>query len=485
MPETTLDQMVTEQITNAAAKVDKDIQDAHREFASGAIVKSGPGCIVYFRNLRGRALGYFLHIKQEFDKAILKSLVYESNTYGLDKLLEISKEINNQEMQRRQAIQDRARISSELRDRSIYEKFMLYGDLNTKHKDNDSRYRDDSVRRAVLQAQKDYEAKSTSDTFLGIVVSLIFAMMDFNIIYNVFLSSNMSLNSALISAVLSAVMLDIPPYVLGNLLQRKNDRKRLWVLRGKLSGKTAEIDLKPYEIGTRLLVVAIALFFLMYLALRVFLFFGGGDFDLAWHFLLNREFDFAVVEFNSSDFISTLFPIVTSAVAFVFGLTRYTSFAGHIEKTVVIIDKELRGQMGNCSLAILRCEAQQENLRLQLDQAKRNIWTFYFKQAPLPKSDGEFKQKVAAEFQQRSLAISPDIYRIHCIQLRESAEEALKNINTSLAPDVANPMEINSMEFFPDEKTALDSLQYEGTKGYIKKIEKKIQELVRYDTGSK
>lgn len=493
MPETTLDQMVTEQITNAEEKVNNDIQDAHKKFADGEIVKSGPGCIVYFRNLRDRALEYFLPIKQEFYKAILNSLVYESNTHGLDRLREISKDINCKETQRRQAIQDRARISSELRNRSKYEKFMLYGDLNAKRKDNDSGYRDDSVRRAVLQAQKDYEAKSKSDTFLGIVVSLIFAMMDFNIIYNVFLSSNMSLNSALISAVLSAVMLDIPPYVLGNLLQRKNDRERLWVLRGKLLGKNAEIDLRPYEIGTRLLVGAIALFFLMYLALRVILFFGGGDFDLAWHFLLNWEFDFAVVEFNSSDFISTLFPIVTSAVAFVFGLTRYTSFTGHIEKTVVIIDKELRVQMGNCSSAILRCEEQQENLRLQLDETKRVIWTFYFKQAPLPKSDGEFKQKVAAEFQRRSLELYPEIYRIRCIQLRESAERALKNINTSLAPDVANPQEINSMELSTDERTALDSLwvtkagaaQHEGTKGHIKMIEKKIQELVRSDTGSK
>lgn len=492
MPETVLNQMVTEQITNAVAKVNKDIQDAHNKFADGAIVKSGPGCIAYFTNLRNKALGYFLLIKQEFYEAILNSLVYESNVHGLDGLQEISKAINCQETQKRQAIQNRTRISSALRNRSIYDKFMLYGDLNTKRKDNDSGYRDDPVRRAVLQAQKDYEAKNKSDTFLGIVVSLIFAMMDFNIIYNVFLSSNMSLNSALVSAVLSAIMLDIPPYVLGNLLQRKNDRKRLWALRGKLSGKSAEIDLGPYEIGTRLLVGAITLFFLMYLALRVVLFFGGGDFDLAWHFLLNWEFDFAVVEFNSSDFISTLFPIVTSAVAFVFGLTRYTSFTGHIEKTVVIINEELRTQMGKCSSEILRCEEQQENLRLQLDQMKRIIWTFYFKQAPLPKNDGEFKQKVAAEFQRRSLELYPDIYRIRCIQLRQSAEGALKNINTSLAPDVANPKEINSMKLSPDEKTALDSLwvtktdaaQYKGTKDHIKMIEKKIQELVQSDTKS-
>lgn len=490
MPEIMLDQKLKSQITDAEAKIDIDIRKGQKNFEDKEILKGGPACIAYFRNLRNRALGYFLPIKQEIYNNLLNSLIRESDTHGLDKLQGLLEDLNSQEARKRKASQERARIKSELKSLSQYDKFMLYGDLNTKRKGQDNDYCNDPLRRAVLQAQKDYEAKSKSDTFLGIVISLIFAAMDFNIIYNVFLSSNMSLNSALISAFLSAIMLDIPPYVLGNLLQRKNDRKRLWVLRGKLSGKSAEVDLKPYVIGSRLLVAAIILFFLMYLALRVILFFGGGDFDLALHFLLSWEFDFTMVEFNSSDFISTLFPIVTSAVAFVFGLTRYTPFVGHIEKTVVIIDKELNAQIGLCSSEIVKCDEAKKNISLQLDKAKREIWTFYFKQKPLPKNDGEFRQKVSAEFQRINLKLYDEIYRSHCIQLRDHAEGSLKHINMELAKYVANPMEISAMELSSEEKDILDSFwvtgtstaQHEETKRHIKKIENTIRELVQGDT---
>lgn len=486
MPELTLAEKVNEQLTDADAKINIDIQKAQKDFDDGKILKGGPGCITYFRLLRNKALGYYQPIKQEIYQCILNGLTHENNTHGLNSLQTLSEEINAQEAKKQKTNQDKARKKSELK-LSIYDKFVLYGDLNTTRKSQTNDYRNDPVRSVVFQAQKDYEAKKRSDTMWGIAFSLIFAGMDFNIIYNVFLSSNMALSGALVSAFLSAVMLDIPPYVLGNLVQRWNDRKRFWLLRGKHTGKSAEVDLKPYVIGSRLLVAAIVLFFLMYLALRVILFFGGGDFDLALHFLLNREFNFAAVEFNSSDFISMLFPIVTSAVAFVVGLMKYTPYVEHIEKTVKNIDKALNAQIDDYSSAIVEYDKEKSNLALRLDREKQQIWAFYFKAKPLPKNDEEFIEKVSTAFQQLALTQCTEDYRIQCTKLRESAEGSLKHINTELAPYVTAPMEISTMALSFEEQATLDSfwvtgegcVQVEETKRHIKNIENTIRKLVQ------
>lgn len=495
MPELSLDQKMKEQIARAEGTVNSDIKKATESVKNHEVPVQGPGCTVFIRSLRSRALGYFRPVKEEIYENILSSLTHEGNTHGLSKLQEMDSEIKGQETKKKKAHNDKLRIQKELKELKTapYDKFMLYGDLNVKRGAQGDIYRNDPIRSAVLPLQKDYEKRQRVDTFWGILVSLIFAAMDFNIIYNVFLSSNMALRSALISSLLSAVMLDIPPYVLGNLLQRKNDRKRLWVMRGKLVSKAAQVDLKPYTIGIWLLIVAIGLFFVMYLMLRIILFFGGGDFDLALHFLLEWEFDFSRVEFNSSDFISTLFPIVTSAVAFVFGLTRFTSYVSHIEKTNTVIGDVLKLQVDNCTEIENKCEEEKVNLQRRRNTMKREIWTFYFKQKPVPSKEEEFEQKVSAEFQRINLEMYIEIYRTLCIHLRNRARQALTKINTELAPQVASQTEITTMEFSAEEQAVLDSfwvigknaVQHEDTARHMEKIEEWIQKLVQPDKGAK
>lgn len=483
MPELSLDENLREQIAAAERKVSGDIQKTKENFDNNVIPRRGPGCSTYIRNVRSGALRYFLPIKTAIYENILNQLLHESDTQGLDRLQRISEDINSQETKKKRSLQEKKRIEDELKNVSTYDKFMLYGDINPKHKGKKDSFYGDTLRNTLIQTQKNYEAKRRRNTVQGIISSLIFAAMDFNIIYNVFLSSNMALNSALVSAFLSAVMLDIPPYVLGNLLQRKNDHKRLWVLRGKLSSKAAKVDMKPYVLGSWLLVLAIILFFLMYLTLRVILFFGGGDFDLALHFLLEWRFDFGVVEFNSSDFISAVFPIVTSAVAFVVGLTNYESYTGLIEKTAVIVEDELRLQIENCDAEALKCDEAKRNLNIEFDMMKREIWTFYFKKKPMPTKESEFRQKVSAEFQRLKMDLYPEMYRSHCIQLQNKAKGNLSRINTELAPSVSDPVEIGTMAISSEEQDILDTLwitepgsrQSEETMRHLKTIQSMIQ----------
>lgn len=482
-----LDEMLNNSIAGAKEEADRKIREEREKFETGQVLISGPGCIAYVRTIRNDVLNLYRLVKNKIFQETRSRLTREGQTHGLQALREISQKIGQQESRTEAAKQYQERLQTDIEKLSAYKKFQLYG--------NESRLQDiekkgssaSPTSKAVLREHKDYNTRRYASVVQGVGFSLLCALMDYSIINSVFLASNVSGEMAFFMAMISAIALDVPPYLLGSVWQKRNDQQRFWILCEREEDKVAQIDLRSYAIRIFMLCAVIILFFSTYLAFRVLLFLGGGNFNLAMHFLLNLEFHFEGVQFSSADWISTLVPLVTSAAAFVLGASKYESFTAHIETMGVLIDSDMKSQAQILQAMIIRYDAEEADLREQYDTKKYEVWTCYFAQNPMPVQDSEFKQQVCAEFQRRNLKTYLTTYRNCCIQLRTTAEATLENVKLELVPYVANPVDITEMGLNDIERDTLDNfwvmeeggIQHKDTLENMQEIQDLVEELIR------
>lgn len=479
---------LTRKLNDTSRKIEQMIDNFIEKVEQGKVPSAGQIYLTNIRNLRINALMQYQSIKTEIYRIVSGSMTQETKMDKLDELEKLIENRNVFDTKKEKAKQD---MKSLKKDMALpeYKKFQLYGEKYRKNKHkgkiNDNEDTQNGCSKDTGRAHKDYIFERNRNLAIGVIATILCMVFDFSIIYAVFLESNMGEVLSLSISIISVGVLDAPPYILGTLWTKKGDKKRHWELWRDKNDPGLDIELKLYNITIGTLLIAIVIIFGAYLSLRVFLFLGGGDFNLALHSLLNKNFTFESIAFNSSDLLSTVVPLGTSTVAFAIGVLCSSSYTDYVQRTIVIINKNLELQIMECEKVIVDSEEKRKNISNEIISLKRRIWSFYIGNTSLPKDEGDFCKKVFIAFQKLNLQSYRQTYEECCILLRNRAIEMIQHINEVMVIYTTDQTEITSMKNSVEENALLDDIwvisdkntQHELTLEHTSAIEKYIKQL--------
>ncbi|MCL2164889.1 MAG: hypothetical protein FWH55_10985 [Oscillospiraceae bacterium] len=477
-----------QKIDATSEEVEGIISKSVEGLVNGRIPSAGKAYEDHVRNIRRNALVRYSSTKAWLCTHILGTVIQQIRTSGLYRLHETIEAVNATDATRTKAIDERARIYNDEEPLADFEKFVLFGEpefdslkenilvrtlkrlkrKNNEPSNNNAAATSKQKSSAITQTYEKYSSKKNMSLLAGIIVTFLCAAADFSIIYAVFQSANLGIGLSAVTAIISAAVLDAPLYVLGYLWTKRDDSRRLWKLRNESNDSGAANEMKRYSITIKALFSVILLIFIAYLVLRILLFLGGGNFNLALHTILDGEFKFTSTDFNAADLLSTFVPLGTSAVAFAVGMLLFSSHTDLVKNTITIIKKELKERIKKCDETIVDCDEKQKNLREEIPALKREIWTFYLGNKSFPLDDVTFREQVSISFQKLNLSLYVQTYTTCSLLLRDKAVAMLQNINSSLAPYAADQAAIASMQISADEESVLDDFWVKSVGGSVK-----------------
>lgn len=302
--------------------------------------------------------------------------------------------------------------------------------------------------------EKNYKKRSRVGTLKGIILTIIFMGIDVYTLYDMFLGGNFTEDRAQIYAVLGAFMLDSLPFLFGISVAHiidvsvENNRKSFYKWGRAISG--------------------IVMFFVaaLYIAIRVLIFLGGGDFNIGIQMLLGSlEWGSSYDNINAADAFSALIPIVTSAASTIVGLIFYESGADYYKQLL----KETEKQKADV-------EAKIKNLQDGLTAEIRDIWTrlMPYRDIPPIREYDEIMNELERSFKMRQSESYQEIYKENIKIIYIEAENAINRASAMVAEYTALPDQIKAMQL--DEKE-------EEEFSHLKKIDstelQKIQQSVK------
>lgn len=446
---------------------DITIADKQRECERGSIPNSGSSYDAFIRNIRRKALTELNGVKAWIGAYIPNAIIQEIKTSGIYKLHEIKEKITIEEAKKEKAEvekEDVIKISKALSD---YEKFTLYGHpefepsarehAGNKHVKNTDLMRE-RISPDIDTVYQKYASRRARSLMVGLIVTLACAFIDFSMIYPLFLSANYPSKQAIGIAIISAAILDGPPYVLGYTWTKSEDDSSLLELKGMACSPEADRKKRGNRILLYAMLIVILLVFIAYLAVRVFSFLGGGDFNLAFHAVVERDWEkIKNVEFSGADFLSTIVPFSTSVVALAVGKLLYSMRTDYVKDSIVVIKDGINEKIKTCERTIIDCQKEIKNLEGYVKTLKAGIWTFYLGRKPFPvNDDSSFGLEVSLAFQKLNLPLYGQTYSNCCLLLRNQANVLLSSVNDQLAQYAADQTRVIAMELSANEKQCLD-----------------------------
>lgn len=473
------------------------IAEKRKECEAGSVPNSGAAYDSFIRNLRKRALTQLNGVKAWIGAHIRSTIIQQVRTSGFYKLQEIKDEITAVEAERKKAADERQRITTNKISLSDYEKYSLYGHPEIKASLRGNRH-SKTVSSEAKKVSPDielvyqkYMTKRRQSLIIGLIVTAVCIVIDFSMIYALFLSANYSPALAMTVAAISAAMLDAPPYVLGYLWTKSEDDSNLLDLQGYLETPEAKRKRRGNKMLLFLILAVIIVAFTAYLSVRILSFLGGGDFSLAFHAVIEKNWSaIEGVEFSGADFLSTIVPFSTSVVALAVGKMLYPLKSDYIKESVVVIRNELKNETNSSTKfwkeKIVDCDGRIANLKDTLSTLKGEIWTFYLGNKPFPKSDKEYKREVSRAFQILNLKLYKQTYSDCCLLLRNQGIVLLESVNDQLAQYSADPLRVVNMGLSKEEERCLDDFwvistngatQHPITQSHLASIKKTIDEI--------
>ena len=462
-------------IEEALNSFDCVIIEKRKECEAGTVPNSGVAYDSFIRSIRKKALTQLNGVKAWIGAHFRSTIIQQVRTSGFYKLHEISDEITAVEAEKQKATDEKQRIATNRTSLSDYEKYSLYGhpeykpSLRANWGNKQLKTVSSAAKKIspnVEQVYQKYVSKKRQSLISGLIVTAICIVIDFSMIYALFLSANYSPIAAITVAVISAAMLDAPPYAFGYLWTKSEDDSDLFELQGNTETPEVRRKRRGNKILLFLIFLVIIFAFIAYLAVRVLSFLGGGDFSLAFHAVIEKNWSaIESVEFSGADFLSTIVPFSTSVVALAVGKMLYPFKTDYIKESVVVIKDEMSKNIKLCMEKIVDCDKQIRDLKASLATLKEEIWTFYLGSKPVPNSDKDFKRKVSRAFQKLNLKQYKQTYSDSCLLLRHQATVLLGSVNDQLAQYSSDPLRVVNMNLSKDEKQCLDDFWVITTSG--------------------
>lgn len=443
-----------------------DITESKKNCEEGIVPVAKEQFESFIRDIRKKVILKFKYVKIWLGTYVRSTITQEIKTSGIYKLHEAKKAITAITAEKQKLLEEQQNIFKNDYPLTDFEKYSLYGhpefeqSKNLKFRNKETQ--DNSVPKREISPKieltyQKYKSNKKRSLIMGLIISAICAAIDFSIIYTLFLSANYSANLALIIAIISAATLDAPPYVLGYIWTKNDDDKSLLELRDIVNTPEAKRKIKGNKILLVTMLVVIIFAFIAYLIVRVLSFLGGGDFNIAFHNILEKDWgNVKNIVFNGADFISTIVPFATSVVALAVGKMLYTFKTDYIKESIIIINKEIDEKIKKCNDKIIDYEKQISDLEDNLASLKIEIWTFYCGKEPFPTDDQTFRMNISIAFQKLNLSLCEQTYSNCCKIIRNQAMTMLKTVNKTLTEYASDQQSIMEMSLSDDEKKYLD-----------------------------
>lgn len=480
---------LNKKVEETSDRIEDIVESKCRDCQDGLVPVSGSVYDAYIRQIRKTVLSRFKEIKTWLGSYIHDALIQDVRTSGISRLHQIKEGITEAEAERQKVIEEQQSLFDNQNNLTDYEKYSLYGHPELKQSPKWKFWNRETINEserevsanAELTYQK-YRAKSRRSVLFGLIVTAICISIDFDMIYALFLSANYAANTAITAAFLSAAMLDAPPYVLGYIWTKNDDARSLFELQGNAGSSEAKRKIKGNKILLNIIFTVIVFAFLAYLVVRILSFLGGGDFNLAFHAILERDWNkIQNVEVNGAEFLSTVVPFATSVVALAVGKILYSARTDYIKESITVIKNEINEKIRLCDGRRIDCEKRIEDLKDYKVSLEREIWIFYLGRAPFPSDENIFRHEISVAFQKLSLLGYKQTYSNCCIHLRDQVTQWFQTINDRFAKYASDHSRISTMDLSQDEKNLLDDFwvisscnepQHEMTQSHLNLIEK-------------
>lgn len=433
------------------------------------------------RGIRNTAIGIYKGIKLNLITDILQAINEAVDVTPIRKLQEQYAELQRFQKDKKIAEERQKQLSDEL-EKDDYKKFQIYGNPNkTSVGDDLPEIADEDIE----QAYSDYLSKRKWSFVKGILITILCTLADYTIINSFFQASNVTVTASMISAVIVSAVLDAPPYIIGVLWTTRDEKRQFWRLRSREDSAGVADEIKRYNIMMILSAIAFIVICIIYIAVRLITFFGGGDFNVAFHALLERQFMFQNTNFSSADLLTILTPLGTSVVAFSVGMLVNSSYVEYVRSAIALINKGLELKQADYREKVISYETELEILRRNMAVSKDEVWIFYMGHTQRPKEDEIFRSQVIRIFQEVNVSLYRQTYENCCDWLRSEAELELDHINREMAVYAAEPTSIISMPVSDKERELLDHIwvtkngqkQHSETIGDIQNIENQVKKV--------
>lgn len=523
-----LDSFLEKRVSEARRHTEKDMSDLEEKITKRDIQTGPQPMLEHTCRLRERSIRRFIQIKNEFNQEILRTVRRSSTVEDLEQLSGMQQREDEVRAKRKQLEAEKEQLKQKIFDASCdkykegpeeqrpYDMFVLYSAeaarLSKKTASNTGRNKtakpgDDgeelerkaresaalnTEQNAAIKAQvanlyQRYIQKKRAFFLLGFLVSLACAVADFSIIQAVLIAANLPRGTAVYSAILSAIVLDVPPYILGYLTMARQDKKRL---ENEIPG-APEGYAKSYRLSIYLLRIAIILIVLAYVCMRLVMFLGGGNFNLAAHAILAGDWSFQNSKFNSADILSIFIPIATSAVAYGVSFLLSVQETDYVRSAIEYIKDGLVGQKLEVERQISASEAAIKTLSRSIEEKKEAIEATFVgkvqqrdKKSRADEAEG-FVPRIIKAYRRQVIPQFLHEYKLCASHLRADAENDLANINPRLLAFASNAQTIANMEYTADEIQLLNEIwsedeaqQGQATRKTLERLESDIDSLL-------
>lgn len=456
-----IDLELTKQLKEMKSDQEKDIQMMIDGFNRGSLPTEGEACKMQIRSVRTKALLSFCTVKNWLVQRILWSISEFGESETIYILQNRNAELKEKQKEQKE-MQQRIEYIEKEKELSDHEKFNRYSVVKGIRRNEGEGTHDNEMKRRLIcnvnNVYEKFESKNNAGRWIGILVTMICTAADFSIIYSFFQTANMTMVASIRAAFVFAFILDVPPYALGILWIKRDDRKQQRQMQGGNMASEISDEEKQENILMKLVVVVFLIVFTAYLIVRVITFLGGGDFDRAFHELLTRNFKFESSQFVSADLLTTFAPLGTSVAALAVGMIRSYPYTEFVERTIAVINEGLAFEELALKEAISRCETECSNLEANIEDLKIEIWTYYKRGSSMPEDEKVFKSQIINSFYDINELDYEKTYMIGSARIRNEAELTLGNIIQALAPYIGDMNIAISMQISADEMKSLDDL---------------------------
>lgn len=268
----------------------------------------------------------------------------------------------------------------------------------------------DTYENIQIMIDKNYKKNSRIGTVKGIIATIIFMGIDVYTLYGMFLGGNFTEKMAMGYSVLGAFMLDSLPFLFGISLAHI------------LDSAIEKHKKRVYKWSIIIAGIFMLLVVVMYLAIRILIFFGGGDFNIGIQMLLGgMKWGSSYDSINAPDAFSALVPLVTSAVSIIVGLYCYVSEASFINQLLKETEKRK-----------VAAETEVKKLQNELMVVLADAWTKLMPDEQLPSIKDYDKIMVALEssFKKRQSHLYKDIYINSVNQIYNEARNTVEKASS-------------------------------------------------------
>lgn len=450
----------------------KIINNAVERCARGEFPNNPNSMKSLIRNIRESLFSTFFKAKNELHQSILDDIKATPDIKDLREIQRLKDEIRDKQNDN-EIYTEKIEQLKQIKSDHEYSIFIKYEDKAQRSKKKG--IKTNSCEDIIIQRNQNYKKRFIVSLILYIIITAIFAAIDWKVINTAFLVENMgTTQDALFVSILAAFVLDAPPALLGYIESKIESDSILNEMKQK-ADLISENTIRKKNMGNSTLrnivriitIIAVSI----YVFSRVLIIFGDSDYSSGFSYLFQiitgkcsfSDLDFESMTFRLSDLITTIIPLATSVCCY--AITKFISVnkGSFIKDTSELLKSSLDNEINNIKKLIKNCERDIDNLKDKLNNQKIVIWENYCIDKDMIEDDDEYKKMIVQSYLKgRDEIWYADKYMSECSNIRSNALIYFNRLNEELSTYCTDSNEILNYKLENEDVENLNNLSAES-----------------------